>query len=248
MRRRAEVFTRSTERSTASPRGAANQLRRGAPAAGVRAQRVHGQRHGDRRCIAISSAAIRWPRCSPRNAVHAGRRLRPAVQGRRVRADRRTPGCRHRRGRAGSAIARMQRSSAHYFQRPDKDYALYDPTRTSLPGYKVGAGLERSSGRHWLWSIVSTTTSRRASSSTTSAGSAPATACSSTATSEYRETMPGKIFRSYSVGVRQSNEWNFGGDHGTAQSTRVYANLTWRNFWTTPARPTRRPRRRWTPG
>ena len=32
------------------------------------------------------------------------------------------------------AIEQTQRSSAHYFQRPDKDYAIYDPDRTSLTG------------------------------------------------------------------------------------------------------------------
>ncbi len=32
------------------------------------------------------------------------------------------------------ALERTQKSSARYFQRPDKDYAVYDPTRTSLSG------------------------------------------------------------------------------------------------------------------
>jgi len=32
------------------------------------------------------------------------------------------------------ALEITQRSSAHYFQRPDKDYALLDPDRTSLAG------------------------------------------------------------------------------------------------------------------
>jgi len=32
------------------------------------------------------------------------------------------------------AIDHTQKSSARYFQRPDKDYAMYDPTRTSLSG------------------------------------------------------------------------------------------------------------------
>ena len=32
------------------------------------------------------------------------------------------------------ALERTQKSSARYFQRPDKDYAVYDPSRTSLSG------------------------------------------------------------------------------------------------------------------
>jgi len=40
------------------------------------------------------------------------------------------------------AIEITQRSSAHYFQRPDKDYAMFDPDRTSLAGSggKIQAG------------------------------------------------------------------------------------------------------------
>ena len=50
----------------------------------------------------------------------------------------------------------------------------------------------------------------------------------------YRETRPGPIFRSYWVGTRQTNEWNYGGDHVT-RTAQVYANQVWRNFWTTQA-------------
>ncbi len=47
----------------------------------------------------------------------------------------------------------------------------------------------------------------------------------------YRETRPGRIFRNYSVGITQSNEWNFGGNRqdGTVRSNIT---LTFLNFWT----------------
>jgi len=32
-----------------------------------------------------------------------------------------------------AAVARVQRNNVHYAQRPDRTYAVYDPTRTSLP-------------------------------------------------------------------------------------------------------------------
>jgi hypothetical protein len=47
---------------------------------------------------------------------------------------------------AGSApvIAATQRSSTHYYQRPDASYLHYDPARTSLDGYIGELALERS--------------------------------------------------------------------------------------------------------
>jgi hypothetical protein len=50
-----------------------------------------------------------------------------------------------------TVIERLQRTPAHYFQRPDREYSRLDPARTALVGYKAIAGFERRSGRHWLW-------------------------------------------------------------------------------------------------
>src|SRR2546423_382366 len=46
-----------------------------------------------------------------------------------------------------AAIAETQRSSAHYFQRPDADHIDYDTTRTSLAGFGARLQLDRASGR-----------------------------------------------------------------------------------------------------
>jgi hypothetical protein len=48
----------------------------------------------------------------------------------------------HLRGTA-SAIDEVQTSSARYFQRPDNDYADYDPTRTSIGGHGGSARIRR---------------------------------------------------------------------------------------------------------
>ena len=45
-----------------------------------------------------------------------------------------------------AAIARLQRSSAHYFQRPDQDHISYDPTRTSLTGTSASLRLDKNAG------------------------------------------------------------------------------------------------------
>jgi len=59
----------------------------------------------------------------------------------------------HVKGSA-AAIDRIQRSSAHYLQRPDAPYFGYDPTRTSLTGIKADTNVERRTGRHWNWGAM----------------------------------------------------------------------------------------------
>jgi hypothetical protein len=61
---------------------------------------------------------------------------------------------------AGSAeaIDSTQRSSVHYFQRPDYRAAAYDPSRTSLTGFSAQATLEKRAG-DWLWLAQGTTRS-----------------------------------------------------------------------------------------
>jgi Domain of unknown function (DUF5916) len=127
-------------------------------------------------------------------------------------------------------LERIQRSAVHYMQRPDRDYGSFDPTRTSLTGYVYGSTFERTGGRHWLWfgrlivqsPAFNTNDMGRI---TTSDSYQP------DVNIRYRETRPGRIFRNYSIGVTQTNEWNFGGNRqdGTVRSNIT---LTFLNFWT----------------
>lgn len=50
------------------------------------------------------------------------------------------------------AMALTQLSSVHFFQRPDQDYARFDPSRTSLTGLGAWAELARDRGP-WTWSV-----------------------------------------------------------------------------------------------
>ncbi len=52
-----------------------------------------------------------------------------------------------------AAILRLQRSPNHYFQRPDQDSHVLDPTATKLAGAAWRLVLERRSGRHWTGSM-----------------------------------------------------------------------------------------------
>ncbi|MBM3776918.1 MAG: carbohydrate binding family 9 domain-containing protein [Acidimicrobiia bacterium] len=130
-----------------------------------------------------------------------------------------------------AAVERVQRSSAHYFQRPDQDHVRLDPTRTDMPGYKTGFLFERTGGTHWLWSAESDLESQ---------GFEPndlgrlqrGDGIALNLSLRYRETQPGRVFRSYIIGLAQSNGWTYAGDRqrGAFQPS---ATLTWLNFWTT---------------
>lgn len=52
------------------------------------------------------------------------------------------------------AIANTQKSSAHYYQRPDKNYAEFDPTRTSLTGSGGKVQITKQNGHFNLMGVV----------------------------------------------------------------------------------------------
>ena len=126
-------------------------------------------------------------------------------------------------------ISNLQRASARYFQRPDARSYHFDSTRTSLDGATGYLFFEKGTGRHWLYSTevgfespgfelndlgrVSTADGKNASASVT-----------------YRETAPGKAYRSYFVALEQDNEWNFDNvrQFGTIRGD---AGATFKNFW-----------------
>ncbi len=128
------------------------------------------------------------------------------------------------------AINRIQRSSAHYFQRPDMSYARYDSTRTSLGGYTANLRVSRVAGRHWLWDVAGTAESPGL--ELNDAGQiSTADGLSASANLRYREVVPGRTFRNYTIGVSSGGEWNYGGD---AQSGNLHlsAQAQLRNWWT----------------
>lgn len=54
---------------------------------------------------------------------------------------------------SADAISRLQRSSNHYFQRPDQDYLVLDPSATSLSGQEWRLQFQKLSGEHWTGSL-----------------------------------------------------------------------------------------------
>jgi hypothetical protein len=128
------------------------------------------------------------------------------------------------------AIARLQRSSARYFQRPDAGHVEYDPTRTKLSGHTGSLRLARLSGK-WLWST--SVSSNSPGFEINDAGLlSQADTVFAYGNLRYRETAPRGIVRDYEVGLSTENLYNHDGTRSFA-AVRSDSFVTWRNFWWT---------------
>ena len=137
-------------------------------------------------------------------------------------------GMTHVNGDAG-AIDLLQRASTRYLHRPDADYVRYDPNRTSMTGLKFIANLDRRNARHWVWEIGTDVETPEM--ETNDIGRlTTADGVVAQGEIEYRETVPGRWWRSYAVGLNSRNEWNFGGDLQTSRFDPGI-DVTWPNFW-----------------
>jgi hypothetical protein len=129
------------------------------------------------------------------------------------------------------AIERVQRSSAHYAQRPDRENGRLDPTLTSLGGWTAQANFDRTSGRHWLFG-ASTKVDSVNFDTNDSAQLNSADGVTVNGNIRYRETQPGRVFRSYSIQLNVSNDSTLDWLRQEG-SYRTSVDLTWANFWTT---------------
>jgi len=114
-------------------------------------------------------------------------------------------------GGTPDAIARTQRSSARYYQRPDATSFHYDSTRTSLTGYSYQVALGKNSGRHWQGGLVYQEVSPAFESNDLGFQSDASSRGISTDL-EYHERQPGKVFRNYVIFPFTNHQWNFDGD------------------------------------
>jgi hypothetical protein len=128
------------------------------------------------------------------------------------------------------SIERFQRASSHYAQRPDRDYSRLDPTLTSLAGWSLQTGFDRVSGEHWLWGGSVKADSENFETNDV-ANLNGADGFMPNWNVQYRETRPGRLFRSYSIRLNQSNDMTLRGLRQSA-SIRPQVNVTWANFWT----------------
>ena len=131
------------------------------------------------------------------------------------------------------AILNQQMSSRRFYQRPDAWHMEVDSTATTLAGSYVGINHSKLSGKHWLWDIdLYQEAPSFELNDVGRLGSADDRGVS--ANIRYRERTPGKIFRSYEVGLAHVREYNFG---GTPQFNIVelFTNDVLKNFWNVSA-------------
>jgi hypothetical protein len=132
---------------------------------------------------------------------------------------------------APAAIDRVQRSSAHYLQRPDALYFNYDPTRTSLTGIKAGTAFERRTGRHWNWGIDNQLETAGFESNDLGRLTS-ADGLQSTGWVSYRETTPGSWYRRYDATVLHDRRFTY--DWIRRQGLiELNAEVEWLNYWQT---------------
>jgi len=127
------------------------------------------------------------------------------------------------------AVARLQRNSAHFFQRPDQSYVRYDPRRTSLSGASASLRLDKNAGRFTLGGIQLST--RTPGFEINDAGQMRSgDDIDFNADIQLRDTKPNKYVRFFNFGTATQAGWNYG---GVRQYLRVSENAsaTLHNFW-----------------
>jgi hypothetical protein len=108
-----------------------------------------------------------------------------------------------------NAIARLQRSSAHYFQRPDQDHISLDPTRTSLTGSTASLRLDKNAGRFTLGGIQLSTRSPEF--DINDAGQMRSgDDIDFNADIQLRDTKPNRYVRFFQFGTSAVAGWNYG--------------------------------------
>jgi hypothetical protein len=128
------------------------------------------------------------------------------------------------------AVERWQRSSSHYAQRPDRDYSPLDPTKTSMAGWSLQMNFDKTGGRHWLWG-ANTKIDSEDFEVNDFAQLNGADGWMTNANIRWRETQPGKIFRTYYVQFDTMTDTTL---RQLMQSGRARGtfNVQWLNYWT----------------
>ncbi len=108
-------------------------------------------------------------------------------------------------------VAATQRSSAHYFQRPDSKRLDYDPELSSMSGYTGQIALIKGSGLHWGGNLAYQVTSPGFESNDLGfMRTADRQAFSSIL--YYQENKPGRVFRNQVLAAFTNQTWNYDRD------------------------------------
>ena len=127
------------------------------------------------------------------------------------------------------AMGRVQRSSAHFFQRPDGGYLGYNTARRSLSGYTASIRADKDAGRHILWGAQVVAESPGYEVNDVGRLQS-ADDIEYNADIQIRETLPGQYFQNWRLGFVTRGSFNYGGDQ-TNQELQQNTSLTFKNFW-----------------
>jgi len=127
------------------------------------------------------------------------------------------------------AINELQKSSARYYQRPGVDYIHYDSTRTQLSGY--GGRIKIGKGSKGLWRYSTEFNWRSPGLDFNDIGyMQTADIFKQESSIYYFINQPVFIFRTYNIGINQTNNWDFGMHHlSSGGSLNIY--LEFMNKW-----------------
>ena len=129
----------------------------------------------------------------------------------------------HVRG-AEEAVTRLQRASNHYFQRPDATRVSLDETATSMSGLTWRFNLEKREGEHWTGRVW--TSQVTSGFEINELGFYPtAERLHAGAIINYKEIVPGRLFRSYSFGGITYHNWS----HEVLDD--IWSSGSWRDAW-----------------
>ena len=127
-----------------------------------------------------------------------------------------------------TALDELQRSSTHYFQRPDQEHVSLDPTRTSLSGWTASLRAGKQEG-NWRWN-AGTWLESPGFEINDAGRQSQADYIEGWAELWYNHTEPGRVFRDWRGGVWTNQRWNFG---GIRQNSNFggWGRMTWKNYW-----------------
>ena len=130
---------------------------------------------------------------------------------------------------APAAITALQMSPARYYQRPDAGYLNFDSTRTSLSGY--GGELKIGKGSKGLWRYSTEFDWRSPGLDFNDLGYMQIADIIKLDNSiSYFVNEPVSIFRTYSIGLEQMNDWDYGMQHlSSGAELNIY--LEFLNKW-----------------
>lgn len=121
-----------------------------------------------------------------------------------------------------------QRSSARYYQRPDADYVEIDSAATSLSGYAARVDVGKRAGT-WRGNVALSATSPGYEINDIGFNTRSDDVSLDT-NLNYEQTIPGRIFRRWSLRTGPDISWNFGGER-TRLSFGAGGSGQLRNFW-----------------